>query len=72
MDPTSTTTTVATTASTTGTPPLSDGGAVFESFGWFVEQTVNMIDLVTANPVLCLGLAMWAVGATIGLFKRLV
>lgn len=70
MDPT-TSSTVATTA-TTGTPPLSDGGAVFESFGWLVDHTVDMIGLVTANPVLCLGLAVWAVGVTIGLFKRLV
>lgn len=39
---------------------------------FMVEQMVDMIALVTANPVLCLGLAMWAAGGAIGLFKRLV
>lgn len=68
MDPT----TAATTAATTAVPPLDDGGAVVTSFGWLVDHTVDMIGLVTVNPVLCLGLAVWAVGATIGLFKRLV
>lgn len=67
MDPTT-----ASTTATTAAPPLSDGGAVVTSFGWLVDHTVDMIGLVTANPVLCLGLAVWAVGATIGLFKRLV
>lgn len=42
------------------------------AFTWIVDQTVDMIALVTANEVLCLGIAIWAVGATIGLFKRLV
>lgn len=39
---------------------------------FMVNQTVNMIEIVTANPVLCLGIAMWAAGGAIGLFKRLV
>lgn len=68
MDPT-TTTTLATTATTSA---LDDGGAVGTAFEWMVTQAVSMIDLVTSNPVLCLGLAVWAVGATIGLFRRLV
>lgn len=61
-----------TTATTVATGALDDGGAVGTAFGWMVTQSVSMIDLVTANPVLCLGLAIWAVGGTIGLFKRLV
>ena len=39
---------------------------------FMVNQTVSMIEIVTANPVLCLGIAMWAAGGAIGLFKRLV
>lgn len=46
--------------------------ALTTAFKWIVDQTVAMIGLVTANEVLCLGIAIWAVGATIGLFKRLV
>lgn len=39
---------------------------------FMINQTVNMISIVTGNEVLCLGLAMWAAGGAIGLFKRLV
>lgn len=46
--------------------------AVGTSFEWIVEQVVQMVTLVFANPVLCLGVAIWAAGGTIGLFKRLV
>lgn len=46
--------------------------ALTTAFTWIVDQTVDMIGLITANEVLCLGIAIWAVGATIGLFKRLV
>jgi len=46
--------------------------ALTSAFTFMVESTVDMITLVTANPVLCLGIAMWAVGGSIGLFKRLV
>jgi len=46
--------------------------AVTTAFTFMVNQTVAMIALVTANEVLCLGIAMWAVGGAIGLFKRLV
>ncbi len=46
--------------------------AVGTAFEWIVDQTVAMIAIVTANPVLALGVAIWAAGATIGLFKRLV
>jgi hypothetical protein len=46
--------------------------AVTDAFTFMVERTVAMIALVTANPVLSLGVAIWAVGATVGLFKRLV
>lgn len=37
-----------------------------------VERLVATIEVVTANPVLCLGVAAWCVGLGIGLFKRLV
>lgn len=46
--------------------------AIGTAFEWIVDQTVAMIGLVTADPVLSLGVAIWAAGATIGLFKRLV
>lgn len=46
--------------------------ALTTAFTFMVDNTVDMIELVTANPVLCLGVAMWIVGGTIGLFKRLV
>ena len=46
--------------------------AVTTAFTFITTQTVAMIGIITANPVLCLGIAIWAVGATIGLFKRLV
>lgn len=32
----------------------------------------SILTTVTANPVLCLGIAMWCIGGSIGLFKRLV
>jgi hypothetical protein len=46
--------------------------AVTTAFTFMVNQLVAMVTLVTANEVLSLGVAIWAVGATIGLFKRLV
>lgn len=46
--------------------------ALVTAFGWVVGNAVDMIDIITANAVLCLGLAMWAAGGAIGLFKRLV
>ncbi len=46
--------------------------ALGTAFTFMVTQLGNMITTVTANEVLCLGIAIWAVGATIGLFKRLV
>ena len=46
--------------------------AVGTSFERIVQQVVQMATLVFANPVLCLGVAIWAAGGTIGLFKRLV
>ena len=47
-------------------------GEVTTAFTFMVTSAVDMIELVTANPVLSLGIAMWAVGGAIGLFKRLV
>ena len=46
--------------------------ALTTAFTFMVSQTVAMIGIVTANEVLCLGIAMWAAGGAIGLFKRLV
>lgn len=46
--------------------------ALTQAFSWGVENCVTMIGIVTGNAVLCLGIAVWAAGAAIGLFKRLV
>lgn len=46
--------------------------AVKTAFTFVVESVVDMIGLVTADPVLSLGVAIWVVGGSIGLFKRLV
>lgn len=46
--------------------------ALKTAFSWVVGNSVTMIGIVTGNAVLCLGLAMWAAGGAIGLFKRLV
>ena len=39
---------------------------------FITEQMISVFELVTAQPVLCLGIAIWVAGAGIGLFKRLV
>ena len=39
---------------------------------YIVTQIGEVLTIVTGNPVLCLGLAMWCAGGAIGLFKRLV
>ena len=46
--------------------------SIFESFGWMVHRVVSVIDLVTVSPLLLLGLAMWAAGGAIALFRRVV
>ena len=46
--------------------------ALTTAFTWVVGNMTSMITLVTGNEVLCLGIAAWAVGLAIGLFKRLV
>lgn len=46
--------------------------ALQTAFTWVCGNAVSMIEIVTANAVLCLGLAMWAAGGAIGLYKRLV
>ena len=61
-----------TTAPTTAPSAVQIPDAVGTSFDWLIDQLVDMVGLVFANPVLCLGVAIWAAGATIGLFKRLV
>lgn len=42
------------------------------ALSYMVSQVGQVLTTVTANPVLCLGLAMWCAGGAIGLFKRLV
>lgn len=61
-----------TTAPTTAPTSVEIPDAVGTSFQWMIDQLVDMASLVFQNPVLCLGVAIWAAGATIGLFKRLV
>lgn len=39
---------------------------------FITEQMVSVLGIVTAEPVFCLGIAVWVAGAGIGLFKRLV
>ena len=46
--------------------------ALTSAFEFMVNNTVDMIAIVTGNAVLCLGIAMWCAGGAIGLFKRLV
>ena len=46
--------------------------ALGTAFTFMIEKCGSMIGIVTANPVLCLGIAMWCAGGAIGLFKRLV
>lgn len=52
--------------------PLGTTGAVTTALTYMVERIGSVITIVTGNPVLCLGIAMWAAGGAIGLFKRLV
>lgn len=52
--------------------PVTMPAAVGTAVTYVVTNVVSMIGLVTANPVLCLGVAAWVVGLAIGLFKRLV
>lgn len=58
---------LAETATTTAIPD-----ALKTAFSWMVGNAGVMINIVTQNAVLCLGIAVWAAGAAIGLFKRLV
>lgn len=46
--------------------------AIGTALNFMVTQTGTIINIVTGNAVLCLGLAMWCAGGAIGLFKRLV
>lgn len=59
-----------------GETTTTAAGAMPEALGttvtFVVDSVVDMITLVTANPVLCLGVAAWCVGLAIALFKRLV
>lgn len=57
-----------TTAVATNVMPESVETAVT----FIVNQLTSVMGIVTQNPVLCLGIAIWVAGAGIGLFKRLV
>lgn len=46
--------------------------SVLDSLGWMVQRVVSVIGMVTISPLLLLGLAMWAAGGAIALFRRLV
>lgn len=46
--------------------------SILDSLGWMVQRVVSVIGMVTISPLLLLGLAMWAVGGAIALFRRLV
>lgn len=46
--------------------------AITTAITFITTNVVDMIELVTGNEVLCLGVAAWCVGLAIGLFKRLV
>ena len=55
------------------TPSVAEmPSAIGTALTYMVTQIGEVLAIVTANPVLCLGLAMWCAGGAIGLFKRLV
>lgn len=58
--------TTAASSAVTMPPALGTG------LDFIVGNVVDMITMVTTNPVLCLGVAAWCVGLAIGLFRRLV
>lgn len=45
---------------------------VATAIDFMVELIGDAMTIITGNPVLCLGIAMWCAGGAIGLFKRLV
>ena len=53
-----------------------EGTTAFDVLGQAIEfMTDNIgtiLTTVTGNPLLCLGIAMWAIGGAISLFQRLV
>ena len=46
--------------------------SILDSLGWMVQRVVSVIGMVTVSPLLLLGLAMWAAGGAIALFRRVV
>lgn len=54
----------------------SDVASMPDALGTAVEFMTGRIgavmNTVTTEPLLCLGVAMWCIGGAIGLFKRLV
>ena len=46
--------------------------AISTAIGFMTARIGAVINTVTTEPVLCLGIAMWCIGGAIGLFKRLV
>lgn len=46
--------------------------AVGTAITFVTGQVGTILNTVTGNPVLCLGIAMWVIGGAIALFQRLV
>ena len=43
-----------------------------EAITFMTDNIGTILTTVTSNPLLCLGIAMWAIGGAISLFQRLV
>lgn len=59
-------------AETTATDPTVIPEAFKTAVSWVIGNVGTVMTTVTSNAILCLGVAVWAVGSGIGLFKRLV
>lgn len=57
-----------TTTSVAATMPT----AITTGITYLVDQTVEILDLVTGSPVFSLGVAAWCIALGISFFKRLV
>ena len=55
-------------ATTAATMPT----AITTGITYLIDQTVDILGLVTGSPVLALGVAAWCIGLGISFFKRLV
>lgn len=46
--------------------------AITTGITYLIDQTVDILGLVTGSPVLSLGVAAWCIGLGISFFRRLV